>query len=59
METKEEKTHEESTSDTNEPARDEEKPPPLAGPNVMNVILVAAECAPFSKTSHDSTCYLV
>lgn len=27
-----------------------EKPPPLAGPNVMNVICVAAECAPWSKT---------
>ncbi|KAJ1399695.1 Starch synthase, catalytic domain [Sesbania bispinosa] len=27
-----------------------EKSPPLAGANVMNVILVAAECAPFSKT---------
>ncbi|XP_057963104.1 granule-bound starch synthase 2, chloroplastic/amyloplastic [Malania oleifera] len=26
------------------------KPPPLAGTNVMNVILVAAECAPWSKT---------
>ncbi|KAJ9147615.1 hypothetical protein P3X46_029753 [Hevea brasiliensis] len=26
------------------------KPPPLAGANVMNVILVAAECAPWSKT---------
>lgn len=26
------------------------KPPPLAGDNVMNVILVAAECAPWSKT---------
>ncbi|KAM1058844.1 hypothetical protein ACFX2B_023439 [Malus domestica] len=26
------------------------KPPPLAGPNVMNVILVAVECAPWSKT---------
>ncbi|KAI3793999.1 hypothetical protein L1987_36624 [Smallanthus sonchifolius] len=26
------------------------KSPPLAGPNVMNVILVAAECAPWSKT---------
>lgn len=24
--------------------------PPLAGPNVMNIILVAAECAPWSKT---------
>ncbi|KAL0691671.1 hypothetical protein Bca4012_091350 [Brassica carinata] len=51
METKEEKTHEESTSDTNEPSKDEEQPPPLAGANVMNVILVAAECAPFSKTA--------
>lgn len=29
---------------------DEEKPPPLAGANVMNIILVAAECAPWSKT---------
>lgn len=28
----------------------EEKPLPLAGPNVMNVIVVAAECAPWSKT---------
>ncbi|KAK7266402.1 hypothetical protein RIF29_19046 [Crotalaria pallida] len=27
-----------------------EKPPPLAGANVMNIILVAAECAPWSKT---------
>nr|KYP42916.1 hypothetical protein KK1_035665 [Cajanus cajan] len=27
-----------------------EKPPPLAGENVMNVILAAAECAPWSKT---------
>ncbi|KAI3799141.1 hypothetical protein L1987_34431 [Smallanthus sonchifolius] len=26
------------------------KSPPLAGPNVMNIILVAAECAPWSKT---------
>ncbi|CAA0828415.1 Starch synthase 2- chloroplastic/amyloplastic [Striga hermonthica] len=26
------------------------KPPPLAGANVMNVILVAAECAPWFKT---------
>ena len=29
-----------------------EKPPPLAGANVMNVILVAAECAPFVKTGN-------
>ncbi|KAL2631158.1 hypothetical protein R1flu_015844 [Riccia fluitans] len=27
-----------------------EVPPPLAGPNVMNVVIVAAECAPWSKT---------
>ncbi|XP_042497778.1 granule-bound starch synthase 2, chloroplastic/amyloplastic [Macadamia integrifolia] len=26
------------------------KPPPLAGVNVMNIILVSAECAPWSKT---------
>lgn len=29
-----------------------ENPPPLAGANVMNVILVAAECAPFVKTGN-------
>ena len=29
---------------------EEVKPPPLAGVNVMNVIMVAAECAPWSKT---------
>lgn len=28
----------------------DEPTPPLAGPNVMNVIIVAAECAPWSKT---------
>lgn len=33
-----------------EPKTEEAKPPPLAGANVMNVILVAAECAPWSKT---------
>lgn len=32
------------------PTHEEENPPPLAGANVMNVILVAAECAPWSKT---------
>ncbi|KAL6009131.1 Sucrose synthase [Asimina triloba] len=31
-------------------AEEDVKPPPLAGANVMNVILVAAECAPWSKT---------
>ncbi|KDO72589.1 hypothetical protein CISIN_1g006770mg [Citrus sinensis] len=33
-----------------EPKTEEAKPPPLAGANVMNVILVAAECGPWSKT---------
>ncbi|KAJ8646998.1 hypothetical protein MRB53_000021 [Persea americana] len=39
-------------SDVPDTAAEEEdvKPPPLAGTNVMNVILVAAECAPWSKT---------
>ncbi|XP_021721398.1 granule-bound starch synthase 2, chloroplastic/amyloplastic-like [Chenopodium quinoa] len=32
------------------PVGEETKPPPLAGANVMNVILVAAECAPWCKT---------
>lgn len=31
----------------------EDKPPPLAGPNVMNIVVVAAECAPWSKTGED------
>ncbi|KAL1211332.1 Starch synthase 2, chloroplastic/amyloplastic [Cardamine amara subsp. amara] len=50
METKDEKTTEEAISETNQPGKDEEKLPPLAGANVMNVIVVAAECAPFVKT---------
>ncbi|KAM5581394.1 hypothetical protein ABKV19_010554 [Rosa sericea] len=33
-----------------DPTIEDVKPPPLAGPNVMNIILVAAECAPWSKT---------
>ncbi|XP_022861081.1 granule-bound starch synthase 2, chloroplastic/amyloplastic isoform X2 [Olea europaea var. sylvestris] len=33
-----------------DPIGEDVKPPPLAGPNVMNVILVAAECAPWCKT---------
>ncbi|XP_023912722.1 granule-bound starch synthase 2, chloroplastic/amyloplastic [Quercus suber] len=36
--------------EANDPAIEEVSPPPLAGANVMNVILVAAECAPWSKT---------
>lgn len=30
----------------------ESEKPPLAGANVMNIILVAAECAPWSKTGN-------
>ncbi|KAL4197855.1 hypothetical protein AMTRI_Chr04g190390 [Amborella trichopoda] len=33
-----------------EPEEKDSKPPPLAGANVMNVIVVAAECAPWVKT---------
>ncbi|KAL9157742.1 hypothetical protein ABFS82_08G023900 [Erythranthe guttata] len=40
----------ESALSVEEPTNEEVKPPPLAGANVMNVILVAAECAPWSKT---------
>ncbi|KAL2329968.1 hypothetical protein Fmac_017549 [Flemingia macrophylla] len=45
----------ENQEEVSEPATIEGKgeteiPPPLAGTNVMNVILVAAECAPWSKT---------
>ncbi|GMI68468.1 starch synthase 2 [Hibiscus trionum] len=36
--------------EVHDPAVEVEKPPPLAGANVMNIILVAAECAPWSKT---------
>lgn len=34
---------------------EEAKPPPLAGANVMNIIIVAAECAPWSKTGDSQT----
>ncbi|EEF30534.1 granule-bound starch synthase 2, chloroplastic/amyloplastic [Ricinus communis] len=34
----------------NIPMTEDTKSPPLAGANVMNVILVSAECAPWSKT---------
>lgn len=36
--------------EVSDPAVEDAEPPPLAGTNVMNVILVAAECAPWSKT---------
>ncbi|KAK3036624.1 hypothetical protein RJ639_030193 [Escallonia herrerae] len=41
---------ESSLQEVNAPANEDVKPPPLAGANVMKVILVAAECAPWSKT---------
>ncbi|KAF8010158.1 hypothetical protein BT93_J0954 [Corymbia citriodora subsp. variegata] len=37
-------------NETADPVSEDTEPPPLAGPNVMNIILVAAECAPWSKT---------
>lgn len=45
-----EKTLQELNSEANAPIIEDVKSPPLAGANVMNVILVAAECAPWSKT---------
>lgn len=36
------------------PITEDVKSPPLAGPNVMNIILVAAECTPWSKTGTTS-----
>ncbi|KAL3629378.1 Sucrose synthase [Castilleja foliolosa] len=33
-----------------DPTNEDIKSPPLAGPNVMNIILVSAECTPWSKT---------
>ncbi|KAH1128994.1 hypothetical protein J1N35_000372 [Gossypium stocksii] len=40
----------EMVGEVHDPAVESTKPPPLAGANVMNIILVAAECAPWSKT---------
>ncbi|GAB4827319.1 Sucrose synthase [Ancistrocladus abbreviatus] len=40
----------EASDSTDDLVHDDVKPPPLAGANVMNVILVAAECTPWSKT---------
>lgn len=39
-------------AEVDDAAVEDEKPPPLAGVNVMNIILVAAECAPWSKTGN-------
>ncbi|KAH6791163.1 starch synthase 2 [Perilla frutescens var. frutescens] len=55
---KEEEQHEDSKEsnpedgnlEAEDPTNEDEKPPPLAGANVMNVIIVAAECAPWVKT---------
>lgn len=48
----------EANKETEEPVNVDEKPPPLAGTNVMNIILVAAECAPWSKTGIFYTGYV-
>lgn len=40
----------EANKETEDPVNIDEKLPPLAGTNVMNIILVASECAPWSKT---------
>jgi len=32
------------------------EPGPLAGPNVMNIVVVASECAPFCKTGKSHFC---
>lgn len=40
----------EMDGEANDPVIEDVIPPPLAGANVMNVVLVAAECAPWSKT---------
>ncbi|KAK1432867.1 hypothetical protein QVD17_09769 [Tagetes erecta] len=45
-----ENTNEPTLDEEDVPASDDVDSPPLAGPDVMNVILVAAECAPWSKT---------
>lgn len=51
-----------SSAEANEETEDlvniDEKPPPLAGTNVMNIILVASECAPWSKTGIFYTGYV-
>ncbi|PIN04718.1 Starch synthase [Handroanthus impetiginosus] len=45
-----ESSPEPATVEVQGPTEEDVKPPPLAGANVMNVILVAAECAPWVKT---------
>lgn len=48
----------EANEETEDPVNIDEKPPPLAGTNVMNIILVASECAPWSKTGIFYTGYV-
>ncbi|KAI3452297.1 hypothetical protein Pfo_008962 [Paulownia fortunei] len=45
-----ESSREDANVKVQDPTNEDVKPPPLAGANVMNIILVAAECAPWSKT---------
>ncbi|KAL0350883.1 UNVERIFIED_CONTAM: Granule-bound starch synthase 2, chloroplastic/amyloplastic [Sesamum radiatum] len=45
-----ESSSEDANAELDDPTNESVKPPPLAGVNVMNIILVAAECAPWSKT---------
>nr|XP_043634697.1 granule-bound starch synthase 2, chloroplastic/amyloplastic-like [Erigeron canadensis] len=45
-----ESTFNRASYDVDVPITEDVTSPPLAGPNVMNVILVAAECTPWSKT---------
>nr|GMC73527.1 granule-bound starch synthase 2, chloroplastic/amyloplastic [Ipomoea batatas] len=54
MEEKHEDVRESSAKEihngTEDSVNEDLKPPPLAGTNVMNIVLVAAECAPWCKT---------
>lgn len=45
-----ESSPENANVEAQDPTNEDVKPPPLAGPNVMNIIMVASECAPWSKT---------
>ena len=47
-----ESSSKEVTNEVDNAESEGEKLPPLAGANAMNVILVAAECAPWSKTGN-------
>ncbi|KAA8532972.1 hypothetical protein F0562_032911 [Nyssa sinensis] len=45
-----EESSENRSDEANDPGEEDTKSSPLAGANVMNIILVAAECSPWSKT---------